>query len=78
MHGFVDKFKILKRYFFNISAWNNQKITAELNDRQRLIDSNFRRAGTGPIQKTYSYNPTTAPKAQQLVQKGFKQTKKSV
>ncbi|XP_046455547.1 mitochondrial inner membrane protein OXA1L-like [Daphnia pulex] len=67
--GFVEGMK---------EAWNNQKITAELNDRQRLIDSNFRRAGTGPIQKTYSYNPTAAPKAQELVQKGFKQTKKSV
>ncbi len=76
--GFVDQLQIFKRNFLNILAWNNQKITAELNDRQRLIDSNFRRAGTGPIQKTYSYNPTAAPKAQELVQKGFKQTKKSV
>ncbi|EFX85702.1 hypothetical protein DAPPUDRAFT_313414 [Daphnia pulex] len=33
--GFVEGMK---------EAWNNQKITAELNDRQRLIDSNFRRA----------------------------------
>lgn len=57
-------------------AWTNQKITSELNERQRLMDSNFKRAGTGPVQKTYSYNPT-APKAQQLVQQGFKQAKKA-
>jgi YidC/Oxa1 family membrane protein insertase len=65
-------------FIISLTAWNNQKITAELNDRQRLMDSNFRRAGTGPIQKTYSFNPTTALKAEHLVQKGFKQAKKSV
>ena len=61
------------------SAWTNQKITAELEDRQRVIQTTFKRSGTGPIQKTYSYDPTKqkSPTAQSIIQRGFKDTKKS-
>ena len=41
-----------------ISAWNNSKVLAELEDRQRMDAVRFREAGEGPIQKTYSYDPT--------------------
>ena len=40
------------------------------------MDMSFKRAGVGPAQKTYSYDPTRA-KVQKLVQQGFKEVKKS-
>ncbi|XP_066148333.1 mitochondrial inner membrane protein OXA1L [Euwallacea fornicatus] len=39
-------------------SWTNIKITRELEDRRRLDDMQFRRAGKGPIQKTFKYDPT--------------------
>nr|CAD7462100.1 unnamed protein product [Timema tahoe] len=39
-------------------AWTNMKITKELEDRQRVDEIKFQRAGRGPIQKTYKYDPT--------------------
>lgn len=67
--GFIENVK---------EAWTNQKIIAELQDRQRVIDDTFRRAGTGPVPKTYSYDPTRQKTvtAQGVVQRGFKQIKK--
>ncbi len=67
---------LLHMYFY--LAWTNQKVIAELQDRQRVIDDTFRRAGTGPVPKTYSYDPTRQKPltAQGVVQRGFKQTKK--
>nr|CAD7602943.1 unnamed protein product [Timema genevievae] len=39
-------------------SWTNMKITKELEDRQRVDEIKFQRAGRGPIQKTYKYDPT--------------------
>ncbi|XP_018565117.1 mitochondrial inner membrane protein OXA1L isoform X2 [Anoplophora glabripennis] len=39
-------------------SWTNIKITKELEERTRLDDIQFHRAGRGPIVKTYKYNPT--------------------
>ncbi|XP_067015853.2 mitochondrial inner membrane protein OXA1L [Anabrus simplex] len=47
--GFVDGFR---------ESWNNMKITKELEERQRLDEMRFQKAGMGPIQKTYKYDPT--------------------
>lgn len=41
------------------------------------MDTSFKRSGTGPVQKTYSYDPTRQATAQKLVRQGFKETKKS-
>jgi YidC/Oxa1 family membrane protein insertase len=34
------------------------KITKEMEERQRLDELQFQRAGRGPVQKTYKYDPT--------------------
>ncbi|GBP27129.1 Mitochondrial inner membrane protein OXA1L [Eumeta japonica] len=39
-------------------SWSNMKITKELEDRQRIDEMIFTKAGKGPIQKTYKYDPT--------------------
>nr|CAD7202441.1 unnamed protein product [Timema douglasi] len=39
-------------------SWTNLKITKELEERQRVDEIKFQRAGRGPIQKTYKYDPT--------------------
>lgn len=39
-------------------SWTNVKITKELEERRRLDEIQFQRAGKGPIQKTYKYDPT--------------------
>jgi YidC/Oxa1 family membrane protein insertase len=41
-----------------LSAWTNMKITKEMEERQRLDELQFQRAGRGPVQKTYKYDPT--------------------
>lgn len=42
-------------------SWTNVKITKELEERRRLDEIQFQRAGKGPIQKTYKYDPTKQP-----------------
>lgn len=39
-------------------AWTNMKITNELQQRQRLDEIRFARAGKGALVKTYKYDPT--------------------
>ncbi|CAH1179246.1 unnamed protein product [Phaedon cochleariae] len=39
-------------------SWTNIKITKELEERRRLDEIKFQRAGKGPIVKTYKYDPT--------------------
>ncbi|KAJ8937656.1 hypothetical protein NQ318_003159 [Aromia moschata] len=39
-------------------SWTNVKITKEIEERRRLDEIQFRRAGRGPIVKTYKYDPT--------------------
>lgn len=39
-------------------SWTNMKITNELNERQRLDEIRFQRAGKGPLVKTFKYDPT--------------------
>lgn len=34
------------------------KISKEIEDRQRNDEINFKRAGRGPLAKTYKYDPT--------------------
>jgi YidC/Oxa1 family membrane protein insertase len=34
------------------------KISKELEERQRFDEIQFQRAGRGPVQKTYKYDPT--------------------
>lgn len=34
------------------------KLTRELEGRKRLDEINFQKAGTGPLVKTYKYDPT--------------------
>lgn len=36
----------------------NARIAKEIEDRGRIDDHRFRKAGIGPIQKTYPYDPT--------------------
>lgn len=40
------------------SAWTNMKISKEIEERRRLDELRFQRAGKGPIVKTYNYDPT--------------------
>jgi YidC/Oxa1 family membrane protein insertase len=42
------------------------KITKELEERQRLDELQFQRAGKGPIQKTYKYDPTQPRKVSNI------------
>ncbi|XP_050517119.1 mitochondrial inner membrane protein OXA1L [Diabrotica virgifera virgifera] len=39
-------------------SWENIKITKALEERKRLDELSFQRAGKGPIVKTYKYDPT--------------------
>lgn len=43
---------------FAFLAWSNMKLTRELEGRKRLDEISFERAGTGPLVKTYKYDPT--------------------
>lgn len=45
-------------FTIRLTAWTNVKITKEMEDRQRYDEMSFRRAGRGPIPKTYKYDPT--------------------
>lgn len=44
-------------------SWTNMKITNELNERARMDEIRFQRAGKGPLVKTYKYDPTKRPVA---------------
>jgi YidC/Oxa1 family membrane protein insertase len=39
-------------------SWSNMKVARELSERQRIDEMKFRDAGTGPLVKTYKYDPT--------------------
>lgn len=39
-------------------SWTNMKISKELADRQRVDELIFTKAGKGPLQKTYKFDPT--------------------
>lgn len=39
-------------------SWTNMKITKELQERQRIDEIRFQKAGTAPLVKTYKYDPT--------------------
>ncbi|XP_063627084.1 mitochondrial inner membrane protein OXA1L-like [Cydia splendana] len=39
-------------------SWTNMKISKELAERQRVDELIFTKAGKGPLQKTYKYDPT--------------------
>ncbi|XP_073960247.1 OXA1L mitochondrial inner membrane protein [Choristoneura fumiferana] len=39
-------------------SWTNMKISKELADRQRIDELIFTKAGKGPLQKTYKFDPT--------------------
>ncbi|KAL1117203.1 hypothetical protein AAG570_004530 [Ranatra chinensis] len=42
-------------------SWTNMKLTRELEERQRIDEMNFMRAGRGAVKKTFKYNPTQPP-----------------
>jgi len=56
--GFVEGFK---------ETWDNSKTMAKVKHRQQDEQQRFKSAGTGPIVKTYKYNPklTAKPQAKQ-------------
>lgn len=39
-------------------SWTNMKISRDLAERQRIDEMMFTKAGKGPLQKTYKYDPT--------------------
>ncbi|KAJ0175095.1 hypothetical protein K1T71_009236 [Dendrolimus kikuchii] len=39
-------------------SWTNLKLSRDLADRQRIDEMIFTKAGKGPLQKTYKYDPT--------------------
>ncbi|KAH8365829.1 hypothetical protein KR093_005210, partial [Drosophila rubida] len=43
-------------------SWDNMKITREIEERQRLDEIRFAKAGKGPLVKTYKYDPTQQQK----------------
>ncbi|XP_016989012.1 mitochondrial inner membrane protein OXA1L [Drosophila rhopaloa] len=43
-------------------SWDNMKITKEIEERQRLDEIRFAKAGKGPLVKTYKFDPTKAAK----------------
>ncbi|CAH0718264.1 unnamed protein product, partial [Brenthis ino] len=43
-------------------SWTNMKLSRDLADRQRVDEMIFTRAGQGPLQKTYKYDPTKVTK----------------
>lgn len=45
-------------------SWTNLKLSRDLADRQRVDEMIFTRAGQGPLQKTYKFDPTKVTKIQ--------------
>ncbi|KAH8239303.1 hypothetical protein KR032_002907 [Drosophila birchii] len=43
-------------------SWDNMKITKEIEERQRLDEIRFAKAGKGPMVKTFKYDPTKTAK----------------
>jgi YidC/Oxa1 family membrane protein insertase len=42
----------------SFKAWDNMKVTREMEERSRYNDTMFHKHGEGPIPKTYKYDPT--------------------
>jgi YidC/Oxa1 family membrane protein insertase len=53
-------------YISCFSAWTNMRISKELEERQRFDELQFQRAGRGPVQKTYKYDPTQPRKVSNI------------
>lgn len=55
-----DNLPIKKKGFIEGAkdSWTNIKISRDLADRQRVDEIIFTKAGKGPVQKTYKYDPT--------------------
>ncbi|XP_075979419.1 mitochondrial inner membrane protein OXA1L-like [Anticarsia gemmatalis] len=45
-------------------SWTNIKLSKELAERQRVDEMMFTKAGKGPLQKTYKFDPTKIPSVQ--------------
>lgn len=56
----ADSLPIKKKGFVEGAkdSWTNMKISKELAERQRIDELIFTKAGKGPLQKTYKYDPT--------------------
>lgn len=56
----ADTLPIKKKGFLSGAkeSWTNIKISKELAERQRIDEMMFTKAGKGPLQKTYKYDPT--------------------
>lgn len=53
-------------------SWTNIKITKEIEERRRLDELQFQRAGKGPLVKTYKYDPTKQVKKTSTAQSAIK------
>ncbi|XP_026750020.1 mitochondrial inner membrane protein OXA1L [Galleria mellonella] len=60
IHHSADNLPIKKKGFVEGAkeSWTNIKISRDLADRQRVDELIFTKAGKGPLQKTYKYDPT--------------------
>lgn len=44
--------------YMNFIAYEDQKVLSAVEERRRMDTIRFQKAGTGPIPRTYSYDPT--------------------
>lgn len=61
----IRPLEIIFHFFVYISAWSNMKLSREIEDRRRLDQIQFERAGTAPIVRTYKFDPTKIKKSAQ-------------
>lgn len=52
-------------------SWTNLKISRELQDRERIDNANFQRAGRGAVKKTYKFDPTQPQTARKVSSLGI-------
>lgn len=59
-----------------ISAWANMKTSREVAHMGRVDAIQFERAGTGPLIKTYKFDPTKVQKTPTILESAAVQSKK--
>lgn len=59
---------IKKKGFINGAkeSWTNLRLTKEMEERQKIDEILFNKAGKGPLQKTYKYDPTKVIQAKKV------------
>lgn len=48
----------LAAFSFSLTAFTNTRIAREIEERSRADEIRFKKAGIGPVVKTYAYDPT--------------------